>query len=165
MLTQTAPAAPYKVSAQIRAARPFSYNTQAAGVYFYDGTKLMGFECLSEGNSSGSETAGAVVRRSSTVQGSGAATSTPSGYIQEGNFSLNCFGAPIWVQLRNDGTTLYLDWSVDGSNFVNFYSETVTTFITPTAIGFGGLSITNQSGEFLAVSLLSWIVAANADLY
>jgi hypothetical protein len=165
MLTQSTPSTPYKVSAQIRGARPFSWNVQTMGLYFYDGTKIMGFECMAEGNGpSSAQTVGAGVRKSNNTTGSGSSFNSPSGYAVDPNSALNCFVSPLWAQLRNDGTTLYLDYSVDGSNFINFYSEPMTTFITPTAIGFGGLSVTGQSYEFLAVSLLAWTLTANASL-
>ena len=47
----------------------------------------------------------------------------------------------LYARWRNNGTNLYADYSLDGSNWINFYSEAVGSFITPTSYGFGGLSV------------------------
>ena len=77
---------------------------------------------------------------------------------------LNPYLSPIWVQLRNDGTDLYYDFSFDGTNFINFYTETVGFFITPTMYGFGGLSETAGGVPYVMSDALAWNTAANATL-
>jgi hypothetical protein len=72
--------------------------------------------------------------------------------------------APYWIQLRNNGTSLYFDFSSDGSNFVNWYSELISAYITPTKIGFGGLSETSGLAATVTADLLAWLVSTNANL-
>jgi hypothetical protein len=154
------PATPYKVIAQIIGTTPASANSQTVGLYFYDGTKLEGLEFLMQN-------ANALVPRvqrltnvttPGTTPISGTATlSTQSGFtiVTTRNF---------WMQLRNDGTTLFFDYSFDGQNFVNWYSELLSAFITPTQIGFGGTSQTAGSAANVKCDLFNWATFGNAIL-
>jgi hypothetical protein len=81
---------------------------------------------------------------------------------------VSAYGDPelfaYWLQLRNDGTTLYYDVSWDGANFTNLYSESVGAFITPTAIGFGGVSVIASTTTFIKLILHNWLEVGNATL-
>jgi len=74
---------------------------------------------------------------------------------------VSAYGDPdlsaYWLQLRNDGTTLYYDVSWDGANFTNLYSESVGAFITPTAIGFGGVSVIASTTTFIKLIIHNWL--------
>lgn len=43
---------------------------------------------------------------------------------------------PLFVRIRDDNTTLFYDWSKDGQNWRNYYSESRTNLFTATKIGF-----------------------------
>ena len=77
---------------------------------------------------------------------------------------LNSYMSPVWVQLRNDGTDLYFDYSLDGANFINLWSEAVGSFITPTQYGFGGISVTSGGQPSVICDLLAWVETNNATL-
>ena len=66
--------------------------------------------------------------------------------------------------LRNDGTDLYFDYSLDGANFINLWSEAVGSFITPTQYGFGGISDTSGGQPSVICDLLAWVETNNATL-
>lgn len=150
------PSPPYKLQAQIKMSVLLFANTQLAGVYFYDGTKLEGFEFLSQ---SGGTTPR--VEQITNVTSDSSSAYTGQSFI--GN-PLSPMNAAIWVQLRNDGTTIYFDYSFDGVNFVNVYSEAIGSFLTPTKIGFGGLSAVSGGANLLQVDLLAWTIVGNATL-
>ena len=119
-------ATPYKVRARAVAFCTES-NASLYGLYFYDGTKLMGMEFLN--GSVGQYPR--VEKITNVTTDSGTANSlqgTGSQVLQQPTF-----------QIRNDGSKLWFDFSLDGINFFNVFSENVGTFITPTKIGFGGL--------------------------
>jgi hypothetical protein len=158
-----APSTPYKVTANIRGYQASAASTGLFGLYFYDGTKLEGFEILLQtGGTVGSrvEKIANVTTDSGTAH-SGAAN---SGAVLTNGIAMLLGISSYWLQLRNDGTTIYFDYSIDGANFINFFSEAVGTFITPTKIGVGGLSLTSGANPNVVANLLSWTVAANATL-
>ena len=86
------------------------------------------------------------------------------GVVNRIRFIHNPFLSPIWIQLRNDGTDLYFDYSLDGANFTNLWSEAVGSFITPTQYGFGGLSVTAGALPSVIGDLLAWVETNNATL-
>jgi hypothetical protein len=154
----TQPSTPYKVMTQIRGVSPSFANSQAIGLYFYDGTKLMGFEVLMQAG-------GAVPRvlKNGTVTGTGG-TNAYIGLSTTSVQMISFLTSPMWVQLRNSGTTISFDYSFDGVNFINAYSEAVGTFITPTQIGFGGISVVANASYYVLNNLLNWATVGNATL-
>ncbi len=153
------PSTPYKVITQhhIDLGGGFA-NSQAAGLYFYDGTKLMGIELLSQ--------SGGVILR---VEKINSVTSDNSSAATLGvQSSAVSYAIPLqgtfWLQLRNSGSTISFDYGFDGQNFINLFSEAVGTFITPTQIGFGGVSVTSLTNPFIINNLLNWATAGNATL-
>ena len=150
------PTTPYKVqilSRSIFGGNPT--NSFTTGLYFYDGTKLMGIEALGQ-------VAGWVTRiekiTNVTTDNSTAATIGSQGL---NNTTTNAH-SPAWYQLRNNGSTIFFDYSWDGVNFTNAFSEAIGTFITPTQIGWGGINV--NSGGTVAHNLLIWRTFANATL-
>jgi len=135
LLEQAMPATPYSVAAFLKTEQFFA-SSQTTGFYFYDGTKLEGFEFLTQ--NSGTFTLR--VERIASVTSDSATEISSVGNLngQSGAVIMPWpFTGGIYVRLRNNGTTLYFDYSIDGSNWTNYYSESVGTFITPTAAGFG----------------------------
>lgn len=116
-------------------------STGLAGVYFYDGTKLMGIEI----------TTGGVIR----VEKINSVTSDNSTAA-----SLNLLNASngVWMRLTNAASTLGFQYSVDGQVWNTLFSEAVATFITPTKYGFGGVSVTGGSTDSVNISMLSVVV-------
>jgi hypothetical protein len=45
------------------------------------------------------------------------------------------FGPVLWFELADDGTNRKFSYSLTGQNYIQFYSETRTTFITANEIG------------------------------
>ncbi|WP_234744903.1 hypothetical protein [Burkholderia sp. WTPI3] len=63
---------------------------------------------------------------------------------------------PDWHRIRDDGTNRYYDVSPDGVTWVNMYSFSRTTFLTPDQVGF----FADPNGQAIAVSLFSWYAGA-----
>jgi hypothetical protein len=61
----------------------------------------------------------------------------------------------MWLQIHNDGTTRSYNVSVDGVNFLTYFSEPAGTFLTETSIGIANVSNTNQTGTN-GLTLDSW---------
>ncbi len=153
LLTITPPSPPYKITALMRGG-PVYTNSQDIGLYFYDGTKLMGLENLFQGGF----TNVLRVEKINNVNSDNGTAATASGSLMSSGYNASYF------QIRNDGTKLYFDWGdALGKNFVNVYSENIGTFITPTKVGFGGVSII-PSGAGIYLNLLNWTVSNNANL-
>jgi len=166
LLTVAAPSTPYKLTVNMRGYQPSGSadgsNSATFGVYFYDGTKLEGWEMLLQ--ASGAMRARVEKITNVNADGSTAFNGSGAGVTIVNAGLLNMPAMSNWWQLRNNGTTMYFDYSVDGANYINAFSEAVGTFLTPTNIGFGGLSITSAAQPNIVVNLLSWTVAANATL-
>ena len=124
-----------------------------------DGTKIIGWESVEQSS------AGYSVRilQANDLTGSGAVLTSLGGPAQNQIINNN-FVSPAWYQLRNDGTNIFFDYGYDGVNFVNFTSQVLGAFITPTSVAFGGLSVTSGTLPFVFVDLLAWNVANNATL-
>lgn len=156
LLSMTQPATPYKVIAKM-----FAFygggNSQTMGLYLYDGTAIEGVEILSQAT-------GILVRvlRLSALSAPG---SNSQPYSYGGQYGANTAGmCPVWFQVRNSGTTLFWDFSIDGDNFINVGSEAVGSFLTPTQVGFGALNVASTGSTVFNVELLSWRIALNANL-
>jgi hypothetical protein len=153
------PATPYKVITQIRLSTAKGFvNSQTGGVYFYNGTKFMGLEVLLQ-----STGALARVEKINNINTDGSTVASLGSQSTSVAYAIP-LQAPFWIQLRNSGSTIYFDYGFDGSNFINLYSESVGTFITPTMIGWGGLSATNDVTNFLMNDLMNWTTVGNANL-
>ncbi len=149
----SAPATPYRVRARmVGYPKAGANSTQFGGIGFYDGTKLTSMGSF--GNS-----ASMIIAHIATITtGSGA---WGGGVTNSGGASFMLM-PPAWVQIRNDGTTLYYDMSVDGQNFTNMFSEAIGTYISsPTNIWWGGAGVSGLGG---VVSLLNWTVSNTASL-
>jgi hypothetical protein len=156
MLAITQPSTPYKVIAQSRSWVPAYTSSADSGFYFYDGTKLCGFEFLTQSG-------GCVPRIEHITNVNTDGSTAKAGSQGDGQYFAPLF-SPLWVQLRNSGTTLYFDFSFDGIHFTNWYSEAVGSFLTPTKVGWGGISVTNNSANYVLHNLLNWRVVGNANL-
>jgi len=144
-LFQPVVAPPYVYTAFIRSMQNPN-GMQAAGMSFYDGVQFMALEQLTQGPLHSFlrvEKIGSV----NSDQGTSANTPNPTyaGYTYGG----------LWVQLGNDGTNLNFRFSLDGQNWMDLYSEPAGAFLTPTHVGFTGLSA--NAGAAIWVSLLSWL--------
>lgn len=69
---------------------------------------------------------------------------------------------PAFMRWRNNGTTIFFDGSLNGYEWINMYSETVGTFLTPTGYGFGCRN--DLSGATQTTTLLGWSPVNNATL-
>ncbi len=155
LLTVAQPATPCKVQLQLRGFTKAIHDSQAVGAYFYDGTKIMGLEFVSQ-QASGGFTTRVEKMNSVTSDNSTPFLGTTTNFMQ-------AYFSPIWIQLRNDGSTLFFDYGWDGANFINLYSEAIS-FITPTKMGFGGICVTGGNQPFVYSDLLSWATFNNATL-
>lgn len=61
---------------------------------------------------------------------------------------------PKWMQIRDDGTNRYLDYSINGVDWVNFHTVGRTDWLTPNNIGF--VALNNGSGSNCYVRLRSF---------
>jgi hypothetical protein len=124
-----------------------------SGIYFYDtgSTKMLAMEYVTLAAGSGS----GYLR----VQRMNSPTSDNTSVYDPITSDAANLGGPVyggcWMRMRNDGTNLYFDVSLDGAAWHNIYSEAVGAFLTPNAIGYGGLCNLNSLG-FTDVSVLSW---------
>jgi hypothetical protein len=163
ILKQAAPSTPYSIAAFFKSIQ-YSRSAQATGLYFYDGTKLLGLECLTE--NSGAPSVSMRAERIPNVTTDGTTQKTIS--LFPDNTGALQFSNPLtggmYARLRNDGTTLFIDISLDGSNWINFYSEAVGAFITPNAYGFGGVSVTTGNAPNCVISLQGWLATNSAAL-
>lgn len=140
ILEKSTPSTPYHVVMKIRSVQ-FAVNVQDAGLYFYDGTKLMGIEYLS------SSSIGLVLR----VQKMNSVTSDNSTAASSSTI-LSTVPYGLWLRIGNDGTNVTFDYSIENGSWINMFSEAVGTFITPTKFGFGGMSATSGAAPAFMVS-------------
>lgn len=108
----------------------------------------MGIEMLTQ---NGGANIYRVQKMTNSTTDSSSAASTGNIYFVDGA----CF------RLRNDGSTLYFEYSMDGWNFVTLFSESVGTFITPDKIGWGALCQQGGTNNVYA-SVISWQTVGNA---
>ncbi len=133
---------PYSVAAFWKSSQSTSGGC-ITGLYLYDGTKLLGLEVYTP-SSGGFEID---IRQLTSATETSGGTLTYTQVVNPGVNSSGIMQTPLpttggfYGRWRNDGTNLYADYSLDGSNWINIYSEGIGTFINPTSYGFGGLSI------------------------
>jgi hypothetical protein len=149
------PSTPYRVRALLRGTATTEAATTAwtKGLYFYDGTKLAGVESCVGCNGTGSSRLRVQKITNVTTDNT---TVTSNDYWGAATIRNELF----WAQLRDDGTTLYFDFSLDGDNWINITSFSRASYITPTNIGWGGAG--SNSGIY--VDLLAWVVDSSASL-
>jgi hypothetical protein len=154
LLYQSVPAAPYSVIARLHSIQEFT-NSNITGIYFHDGTKLMGLEFVTQTRAGLGLGNILRVERITNVNTDGSTA------YQNTVFTINPTTSCIFVRLRNNGTTLYFDIALDGVSYYPLYNETVGSFITPTHVGFGGLCSTGD-GFNAQVTLSSWVFLSTA---
>lgn len=144
-LAKAQPSTPYTVIAKL-AYWQSAVNTNTIGIYFYDGTKIMGIEQLA----STAATAGGSQAR---VQKYTNATSASTTLATENMVfpQSATFGAPIYLKFQNTGSVLNFFYSLDGFDYTQLGAEAIGTFITPTQIGFGGATAAATSAAVVQV--------------
>lgn len=145
IITKAVTATPYHRETFIRSSL-LAANSTIAGYYFYDGTKLMGVECLAQVTSQFSLR----VQKITNVTTAGATPFTTStafiGGIEYGG---------IWIRLGNNGTNLTFDWALERGDWQNLFTEAVGTFITPTQYGVGGICTTGTAPNGVRIQFLA----------
>lgn len=165
MLTQPTGSAPWKARFLFKggitgAGGPAS--SQTIGIYARNSSsgKIMGMELLSQGSS--------YSVRINRMTNFGTDDSSPKSFsiswAQYFSVFMPMASEVVW-QIRNDGTSIYFDYSLDGELFVPWYNETLATFISSAdQVGFGGVSITTTPADGCLISLLGFRTASNATL-
>lgn len=139
------PTPPYSLYVHIRCVG-YAVSSQTCGIFFYDGTKLSGMEVLMQ--SGGPQYLRVEHITNVTTDGSTVAQLT--------SVYGNAADQDYWWCLGNDGTTLIYNYSPDGTNYINLFSDTIAAgYITPTKIGFGGVNI-NGSSLLSYTDVLAW---------
>jgi hypothetical protein len=148
MVTKTA--TPASIVAAFKTQQVETGTNQSSGVYFYDGTKAMGWEVLNSGTFGN---AGFRVQKYTNVT---TASTTPYSQVNLG--IMPSFGGIIYFQLLNAAGTMTFNWSLDGVTWHTAFTESTATFINPTAYGVGG---NNQAaaGIGLTISVISVVAA------
>jgi hypothetical protein len=73
-------------------------------------------------------------------------------------------GYPITLLLQDDGTNKKFAFSPDGGLYIiPTFSESHTSFVTPTQVGF--FYDSNSSNYAGGIELLSWYIATNTTLF
>ena len=139
----------YTLIATVRGFPISTLNSQAFGVYIYDGTKLSGLEVLWQAAGSGG---GNRIRVEEMTN-----VNTDSSTVQAA--AQNDCPQMLTVKIVKDGThrTWYY-W--EAGAFTQFYQETHNNFLTETDVGIGGLCITSNSGVQLFLELVDWSLVA-----
>jgi hypothetical protein len=139
--------APWSVQAFIASTPNSAASSTTAGLYISDGTKLAGMELLN-GSTLRLEHMNSVTSDSGTVT----SVSLPALYSQ-GQYYRIC----------DSGTTIYYETSMDGANWFTLpsFSETVGSFITPTQVLVGGVSVT-AGGLVTYVNVKGWSITNSA---
>jgi hypothetical protein len=149
-IAKTQPGTPYVVTYAYVAGFRTDPGVEQA-IYFYDGTKLLGFGATAV-------TLGQVPRlrvlRWNSVTSSGATSIVADQSVEGPGFGL------FYMRQANDGTNLTFSFSLDGITYHTFWTETLVTWLTPTHYGIGGVQ--NASGSAfnnpVTISLQSVVV-------
>jgi len=157
LLTKSQPSTPYTLTFIWGFYQQLN-NSEDTGVYFYDGTKLMGLEFLSQAS-----TFTIRVEKITDVTHD-ASTAASKALYNSGNLpmvhspmgTLAALGPLLYARIANSGTTLTFSYSLDNITWTSLFSESVGTFITPTKYGFGGVDNTVGSSTVI-VNMLSII--------
>ncbi len=119
-------------------------NSQAWGLYLYDGTKVIGFEALQQANGSG----GGMRLRVEHMNTVATDTATVAGPTQ--NLTPN----PMTLKIVKDGTNRTYYYYSNGA-FVQFLQEVASTYLTETSVGFGAIAAVGAN-DGVDVQLLDW---------
>ncbi len=144
LLKRALPAATYTVITTIRGILSGN-NSVLYGLYLTDGTKLIGFEILSQ-----TAAAGGInrvrVERFNSVTSDNATMAGPT---------INITGWPTSLKIINDGAnrTFYY---YENQTWTQFYQEAFNAFLTETHVGPGGWSISGSSALTCIGEVLSW---------
>lgn len=163
LLTTAAPSTPYSFVIRYQTIQMFK-NTQTAGIYFYDGTKISGLEYLTGGAFTGLDVSPQGFFRVENITNTATDGSTVAQIIGTGLIPPCPAFSPVWLRLRNDNTTLSYDYSMDGAKWNLVGTQAVGAFITPTKIGIGALSVTSTASYFVDMSISSWYTTTTATL-
>jgi hypothetical protein len=138
LVSMTPPATPYSYTALVTATTPIIPPT-GSGHYggltfgFSDGTKTIGHQ-FNYSTVSSTPGWGLSITTYSALNNYG--SSSPTGFM----FPMH---APMWVRIRDDGTNINFLWSTDGVNFVSYYSQARTSYISAVSyIVFGAFDYT-----------------------
>jgi len=93
------------------------------GLFFGDGTKFSTFGLVYQGANQPR-----FITRTWSTFSSGVSN------VNVGN-SLGVFNASLYMKIRNDGTNRVTSFSMDGTNFTQFDSVGVNSFLTPSKVG------------------------------
>ena len=127
-------------------------NTSAGGCYVTDGTKYMGIENLMQASSTLSTTSQTRVEKITNVSTDG---STVWGSSLVTPFSLKS-GSGIYEAWCYDGTNTWAEFSLNGVNWYQVFEDAAHSYLTPSAVAFGGIAATGATGPNLIVSLQGW---------
>jgi hypothetical protein len=149
VLTAGLPSPPYNVKTQFYYYQ-VGQNSTTCGIYFVDASNAMsGLEQLCQAGGLGNHL---------RVQHNPSPTSagpTPLAITSPWGASVVSTAA-VWIRLRNDGTTLYYDYSNDGASWTNAYSEAISAsgLAAVVSVGLGGICIDNSWGLVLGLDNL-----------
>ena len=144
-IRKTQPSTPYTVTMHARWTAP-QENSSTFGLYFYDGTKLMGIEVLIQNTVQ-------TIRVEKITNVTTDNTTLASFANTRGQFMTG----GLWFRIVNN-STLSFQWSIDGQVWNVLATETRGTFITPTDYCVGGLCATGVSTDFVNASILSVVL-------
>ncbi len=118
-------------------------NSQTCGFYITDGTKLEAIEILSQATAANNLR---VEKMTNVTTDSSTAAGPTSGLVGRFDFE---------VKIDNDSTHRTFYYYSNGA-FVQFFQENSGTFLTETGIGFGGISVAVNGGEYVGINLTYW---------
>jgi hypothetical protein len=149
--------APYSVAGAFTATpQGTSFDAVLPSLMISDGTKILDFECLNTKS-------GAVLRVEQLSSVTSDNATAYNGNIPNGAIAAaSCYGGTLYMRIRNDGTNLYFDTSINGSSWQNFYSQAVGAWLsTITTYGWGGFD-QNGASTYINVQLLGWLETNSA---
>ena len=146
---QAQPSIPFRIYAAFKMSF-FGTNYQAGGLFFLDTVsgKLKVFTI--NGQTIGSSAAPFIINIAHMSGAANPGTNTnllTRAIMPQGT---------IWLSIEDDGTNHNFYWSADGVNWILFYSETDTTYVTPTSVGFCGYADSSNVSDAL-IWLLHWL--------
>jgi hypothetical protein len=160
VLTQNVPSeAPWSVEAFISSSQYGNNNpsnSSCAGIYLYDGTKLLSLEVLFQSSSDAGPLGEVFVEE---IPGVTSTATTVFGPVP----TLQNLSGGIYLRWRSDGTNLYAEFSPDGQNWLTLYNQAIGSWITPTSAGWGGINETSggsQNNQY--VSLRGWQIVSGS---
>lgn len=151
LLYTTMPATPYRMSAYFNAVETPSFlQTGDGGLYLYDGTKLVGIEKLIQTQSATGPYGAVRVEHIASVTADGSTVYSPDQSLSPSA------SAGMYVAWCNNGTNIYAEKSIDGVNWISFYSEAATSYLANgTYGGFGGVMVISTASQ-VNVSMMGW---------